>query len=122
MSDVKNRRWWRCAGQGMLAGLAGVLLVLPQASAQQPASGDAPAAKPGPRVADHRAPAARGDARQPGDAQAARLLDAQRSGRHASANPQNLSGAAQQRIYRRYLESFSHPIPDTYIDTRFGDR
>ncbi|XKE44030.1 DUF3613 domain-containing protein [Halomonas organivorans] len=50
-----------------------------------------------------------------------RLLESQRDGRLASARPQTLSGEVQSRIHRRYVDSFSHPIPDTYIDMDFVD-
>ncbi|MDR5867050.1 DUF3613 domain-containing protein [Halomonas koreensis] len=50
-----------------------------------------------------------------------RLLELQRSGRLAAPPAQRLSGEVQTRIYRRYVESFSHPIPDTYIEMGFGE-
>lgn len=51
----------------------------------------------------------------------ARLLETQRSGRLATPRPQTLSGAVQTRIHRRYVDSFSHAIPDNYIDMDFGE-
>lgn len=51
----------------------------------------------------------------------ARLLELQRSGRLATPRPQTLSGEVQSRVYRRYLESFTHPIPDDYIDLEFAE-
>ncbi|ATJ83163.1 DUF3613 domain-containing protein [Halomonas beimenensis] len=56
----------------------------------------------------------------PGE-RAARLLETQRSGRLATSRAQTLSGAVQARIYRRYVDSFSHAIPDDYIDMDFGE-
>lgn len=50
-----------------------------------------------------------------------RLLELQRSGRLSSPHSQSLAGEVQSRIYRRYVESFSHPIPDDYIDLDFGE-
>lgn len=50
-----------------------------------------------------------------------RLLELQRSGRIASARRQTLSGDVQSRVYSRYVESFSHAIPDAYIDLSFGE-
>ncbi|MCK2183433.1 DUF3613 domain-containing protein [Halomonas getboli] len=50
-----------------------------------------------------------------------RLLDLQRSGRVASPRRQTLSGEVQTQAYRRYVESFSQPIPDQYIDLSFGE-
>ncbi len=47
------------------------------------------------------------------------MLALQRSQQLASPHRQYVSGDVQARIYRRYLESFSHPIPERYIDTRF---
>lgn len=40
-------------------------------------------------------------------------LDMQRSGKSA-APAQRLSSAAEARVYARYLESFTHPIPEFY--------
>lgn len=48
------------------------------------------------------------------------MLELQRSQQLASPHPQYVSGDVQARIYRRYVESFSHPIPERYIDTRFS--
>ena len=49
------------------------------------------------------------------------LLDLQRSGRIASRYEQNLPGRAQGKIYQRYIDSFSHAIPDTYINEEFSE-
>lgn len=49
----------------------------------------------------------------------ARLMAAQRSGELESSNEQYLSGKARSEIYQRYVKSFSHPIPDTFIDKSF---
>lgn len=40
-------------------------------------------------------------------------LELQRSGK-AAGPAQRLSGPAQARIYQRYLEAFTHPIPEFY--------
>ncbi|MGM0449423.1 MAG: DUF3613 domain-containing protein [Pseudomonadota bacterium] len=40
-------------------------------------------------------------------------LDQQRSGESAGSRP-TLGGPELQRIYDRYLESFTHPIPDQF--------
>lgn len=39
-------------------------------------------------------------------------LALQRSGAQASPHPQPLSGEVQQKIHERYVQSFSHPIPE----------
>lgn len=49
----------------------------------------------------------------------AQLLEMQRSGNYASDKQTLLPGKAQKRIYERYLNSFSHPIPDSYISEDF---
>lgn len=49
----------------------------------------------------------------------AQLLEMQRSGNYASDKRTVLPGKAQKRIYERYLNSFSHPIPDNYISEDF---
>lgn len=57
--------------------------------------------------------AAQADDSQPiGDSTRA-WLDMQRSGKSA-APAQRLSSAAESRVYARYLESFTHPIPEFY--------
>lgn len=50
-----------------------------------------------------------------------RLFELQRSGRIASRHRQSLSGEVQSRIYDRYLQSFTHAIPEQYIDLSFGE-
>lgn len=40
-------------------------------------------------------------------------MELQRSGKAAGAS-QRLSGAAESRVYARYLESFTHPIPEFF--------
>ena len=55
-----------------------------------------------------------------GASSARELLDLQRSNRLASPNRQHVSGEVQARIYRRYIESFTHPIPERFIDPGFG--
>lgn len=40
-------------------------------------------------------------------------LELQRSGKAAGSRP-TLTGEEMQRIYDRYLDSFTHPIPETF--------
>lgn len=51
----------------------------------------------------------------------AELLALQRSGRAASPHRQSLPGDAQTRVWKRYLDSFTHPIPSRYIDHGFKE-
>ena len=51
----------------------------------------------------------------------AQLLELQRSGRLASRQEQRLPGPAQSKIYERYINSFGHPIPETYISEEFTE-
>ncbi|MCK2042150.1 DUF3613 domain-containing protein [Chromohalobacter sp. TMW 2.2308] len=46
-----------------------------------------------------------------------RLLEWQRSGRAASSHRQELAGPVQSAIWQRYVESFTHEIPERYIDS-----
>lgn len=41
-------------------------------------------------------------------------LQYQRSGDHASASERPMPGDVAERVYQRYLQSFSHPIPETF--------
>jgi Ni/Co efflux regulator RcnB len=41
-------------------------------------------------------------------------LDLQRSGHAAWGHPRPLSGEAADRVYERYLRSFTHPIPEAF--------
>lgn len=41
-------------------------------------------------------------------------LQYQRSGDHASASERPMPGDVAERVYHRYLQSFSHPIPETF--------
>lgn len=43
-------------------------------------------------------------------------LQLQRDGDQASAYVQGLPEAARTRALKRYLDSFTHPIPETYFD------
>ena len=43
-------------------------------------------------------------------------LDLQRGGSQASETPRPMSGQQAQNIHERYLESFTHPIPEFYRD------
>ena len=49
------------------------------------------------------------------------LLRAQREGVYASHREQYLSGPVQHQIYQRYLDSFSHRIPERYASTELSD-
>ena len=51
----------------------------------------------------------------------AQLLQLQRSGKVASRHEQTLPGEAQSKIYERYINSFGHPIPQTYINEDFSE-
>ncbi|MCI0510311.1 uncharacterized protein DUF3613 [Chromohalobacter marismortui] len=52
-----------------------------------------------------------------------RLLEWQRSGRGASSHRQELAGPVQSAIWQRYVKSFTHEIPEQYIDTQaFGNQ
>lgn len=43
-------------------------------------------------------------------------LDMQRSGSQASAVPQTLTPVIQERVVKRYLDSFNAPIPVFFMD------
>jgi hypothetical protein len=43
-------------------------------------------------------------------------LELQRSGQAASATARPMSGEVAERAHRRYVESFSHPIPESFKD------
>jgi hypothetical protein len=43
-------------------------------------------------------------------------LELQRSGRAASETERPMSGEVAERTHRRYVESFSHPIPESFKD------
>jgi hypothetical protein len=43
-------------------------------------------------------------------------LELQRSGQAASATERPMSGDVAERTHRRYAESFSHPIPESFKD------
>lgn len=43
-------------------------------------------------------------------------LDLQRSGAQASSVPQTLTPVIQERVVKRYLDSFNAPIPVFFID------
>lgn len=43
-------------------------------------------------------------------------LELQRSGQAASTTPRPMSGEVAERAHRRYVESFSHPIPESFAD------
>jgi hypothetical protein len=43
-------------------------------------------------------------------------LELQRSGQAASGTERPMSGAVAERTYQRYLDSFTHPIPESFKD------
>ncbi len=43
-------------------------------------------------------------------------LELQRSGQAASTTARPMSGEVAERAHRRYVESFSHPIPESFAD------
>lgn len=45
-----------------------------------------------------------------------RWMDMQRSGEQASATPQTLTPVIQERVVKRYLDSFNAPIPVFFLD------
>lgn len=55
------------------------------------------------------------DADQEVGASTREVLELQRSGK-AAGPAQRLSGAAEARVYQRYLDSFTHPIPEFYTE------
>jgi len=60
-------------------------------------------------------------AEQAGNGEATRLwLERQAQGSQASTKAQPLSGPAMERVYQRYLKSFTHPIPDRLENERIG--
>ncbi|MFC6671235.1 DUF3613 domain-containing protein [Marinobacterium aestuariivivens] len=48
-------------------------------------------------------------------------LELQRSGRQASPVQDRLAPAAADRVSKRMHDSFSHPIPEHFVDREFGD-
>jgi hypothetical protein len=50
-----------------------------------------------------------------------RLLEQQRSGQNASTQEQYLSGAARTEVYKRYVKSFTHPIPERFSSDSFTE-
>ncbi|WP_372860678.1 DUF3613 domain-containing protein [Spongiibacter sp.] len=53
------------------------------------------------------------------DSAAAKALAAQRAGESASLESQTLNGKARSASYKRYLDSFSQPIPKSFIEDSF---
>lgn len=59
--------------------------------------------------------------RQPAAGEATRLwLDRQSQGSQASAKAQTLPGPAMEKIYERYLKSYTHPIPEHFERENLG--
>lgn len=48
------------------------------------------------------------------------LLEQQRSGVLASRTEQKLDGETRVNIYKRYVESFTTPIPEKFAEEGFG--
>lgn len=60
-------------------------------------------------------------ARQPAAGEATRLwLDRQSQGSQASDKAQTLPGPAMERVYERYLKSYTHPIPEHFERENLG--
>lgn len=53
------------------------------------------------------------------DSAASKALAAQRSGEIASTQEQHLSGKARSASYKRYVDSFAQPIPQSFIENGF---
>lgn len=53
---------------------------------------------------------------KPGE-QTRHWLELQKKGQVSSPNSQALPGPAAAQIYQRYLNSFSHPIPEYFSET-----
>lgn len=49
----------------------------------------------------------------------AKLLQQQRSGNNASQEEQYLDGKVRANIYTRYIESFTHGIPERFTEDSF---
>jgi hypothetical protein len=49
-----------------------------------------------------------------------RWLELQNSGAAASTTRQTISGPVADAIYQRYVESFTHPIPEFYKNDQNG--
>lgn len=63
------------------------------------------------------------ESREPEDkpmTQAEKWLELQREGSQASLNKQHLSGPAMENIHKRYLESFTRPIPERFDPGQFN--
>lgn len=65
--------------------------------------------------------AARGDTHWVGG-ETRKWLDLQISGDAADGPPQGMEGELAERVWRRYADSFSHPIPEKFERDRFQDR
>lgn len=101
-----------------LALLLAGLLTLPAALADNAPAVDPPTAER--RDAPQATPQQQRLATPPGGT-TRRLLEQQRAGHHASSQDQWLSGDVQREVYRRYVNSFSHSIPETFIDDDFSN-
>ena len=52
---------------------------------------------------------------------ARRWVDLQVSGNAAERSPDGMSGEIAERVWQRYVESFSHPIPERFERDSFVD-
>lgn len=50
-----------------------------------------------------------------------RLLELQRSGQNASTEEQYLSGKVSTEVYKRYVQSFTHAIPERFSTDSFKE-
>lgn len=50
-----------------------------------------------------------------------RLLELQRSGQNASTEEQYLSGKVSTEVYKRYVQSFTHAIPERFSEDTFKE-
>ena len=50
-----------------------------------------------------------------------RLLELQRSGQNASTEEQYLSGKVSTEVYKRYVQSFTHAIPERFSEDTFNE-
>ncbi|WP_374962040.1 DUF3613 domain-containing protein [Spongiibacter tropicus] len=51
-----------------------------------------------------------------------KAMAAQASGDISSEKEQHLSGKARSASYKRYVDSFAQPIPESFIDKNFNNK
>jgi hypothetical protein len=117
--DTRLLRAARMTAATLLAAalLAALTALLSGARAQEAAP--APAMAPAAAAPAATTPAAR-RALQVGDA-THDLMAKQRSGELASSTARPIAGDVAQRSYERYLRSFDHPIPESFVNTVKSD-